>query len=325
MFIFTHTLIDLLKQRNDNRNAIEFFDVFIKFVKAIYNGSLHPFDTEYYAYILKRCRTVGQYCTVKCNSTMIPDAQKLVLKHAAFCDEIKQDGIKKPLEILYEQSYGLEIDGYHRLVIAKVLGIDIIPCTIREKVLIVMAHPDDELIFGWPVLLDNTINKEVLICSNDYCNKYRPTMYARKEALAEVCKSLGIVQHSLNFESEFYRRNVRNRDLLQFESLVESLIQDANIIFTHNPFGEYGHMDHKLVSNICFNSKAHVMFTDILDTAEWSNTVEISKNWKYLYGNALSSCTLDKNTYETLKAIYTKHNVWTWFKEPIDQCNLFMV
>ena len=36
------------------------------------------------------------------------------------------------------------------------------------KVLMVFAHPDDEIIFGWPIFQDPTIEKELIMVTSDF-------------------------------------------------------------------------------------------------------------------------------------------------------------
>ena len=41
------------------------------------------------------------------------------------------------------------------------------------KVLMVFAHPDDEIIFGWPIFQDPTIEKELIMVKSDFNNPAR--------------------------------------------------------------------------------------------------------------------------------------------------------
>ena len=34
----------------------------------------------------------------------------------------------------------------------------------KTKVVMVMAHPDDEIIFGWPIFQDDDYEKEIIMC-----------------------------------------------------------------------------------------------------------------------------------------------------------------
>jgi len=40
----------------------------------------------------------------------------------------------------------------------------------NKKILILIAHPDDEIIFCWPIFQDNTIEKTILTISSDIYN-----------------------------------------------------------------------------------------------------------------------------------------------------------
>jgi len=51
-----------------------------------------------------------------------------------------------------------------------------------------MAHPDDEIIFGWPVLKEA---QKIIICSSDLNNPERAWCKDRKKALKDVCELLG--------------------------------------------------------------------------------------------------------------------------------------
>ena len=53
----------------------------------------------------------------------------------------------------------------------------------EKKVLMVMAHPDDEILFGWPVFFDPKYKKKLLICSSDYNNPERAWCKYRKKSL----------------------------------------------------------------------------------------------------------------------------------------------
>ncbi len=55
------------------------------------------------------------------------------------------------------------------------------------KVLMVFAHPDDEIIFGWPIFQDPTIEKELVMVTSDFNNPARQQYAHRKFLLKEVC------------------------------------------------------------------------------------------------------------------------------------------
>ena len=46
----------------------------------------------------------------------------------------------------------------------------------KMKVLMVFAHPDDEIIFGWPIFQDPTIEKELVMVTSDFNNPGQTTI-----------------------------------------------------------------------------------------------------------------------------------------------------
>ena len=194
------------------------------------------------------------------------------------------------------------------------------------KVLMVLAHADDELIFGWPILQDKSIEKEILICSSDLNNPERKWCSHRKEVLFSICKELNINCSCLDYNSAFYKVNARDESLKRLCLDIKDNIKkfDFDYIFTHNPMGEYGMMDHILVNHIVMSMNIPIMFTDIYLTNNWSHYNEIPQRFKNLYyQNHISNHKLDINFYNRVKNIYMNSKVWTWNQEPIKQCGVY--
>ncbi len=63
---------------------------------------------------------------------------------------------------------------------------------IRPKILMLYAHPDDELVWGWPILQNPAFEKEILICVSDAHNPQRRRFAHRVESLAMLCEHLKI-------------------------------------------------------------------------------------------------------------------------------------
>ena len=170
-----------------------------------------------------------------------------------------------------------------------------------------MAHPDDEIIFGWPVIKETN---KILICSSDYYNPSREWCKNRKFALEEVCKELNIEFECLDYDSEFYRLPTRDETLKKMAEDVRRRVTDK--VFTHNPWGEYGHLDHIIIGQIV---KGHC--SDIL----------IESNWlpvrKHGLGKFVKKAVWDQELYDKIKSIYVKHNCWTWDREPVKEANIY--
>jgi len=200
-----------------------------------------------------------------------------------------------------------------------------------KKVLILIAHPDDEIIFCWPIFQDKTIEKTILTVSSDI---YNPDFDSnRLIPLKFICDSNGIKLISLNYESDFYRTEGWVKTLYkQLHYLVRKKLNelDYDYIMTHNPYGEYGHPDHILCFNLALlYSKSPVLYTDIIspNPENWGY-VEPNKNYDKLYYNykfKVSNYELDQDFYFFCRNEYIKNGSWTWGFDSIKNCNLYKI
>jgi len=111
----------------------------------------------------------------------------------------------------------------------------------QKKILTILAHCDDEVICGWPVLQDD---------SNDRYSLTIAMQEKGQDALRVICKNEGInfVEHTM-FRSRF---SENAKDRLEVEKLIQKTIVEVepDIIFTHNEGGEYGHIDHIFLNGL---------------------------------------------------------------------------
>jgi LmbE family N-acetylglucosaminyl deacetylase len=188
------------------------------------------------------------------------------------------------------------------------------------KIQMVMAHPDDEIIFGWPELMHDRLTS-ILICSDDADNPERPWCRHRGDALVELGALLNIPVRALAFNSEFYRAETRGETLKRMmQSVTDAIDPEADAIFTHNPWGEYGHLDHIIIHQAVMATGKPVFFTDIFVQSNWMhmpNRPHIP--WMHAYNARISL-----HFYDHLRAIYERHGVWTWNQTPITECSVYL-
>ena len=193
----------------------------------------------------------------------------------------------------------------------------------NKTVLIVVAHPDDEIIFGWPILQDKTIRKKILCCSSDFSNKEREWCKYRKLSLFEVCKKIECEVICLDYDSEFYRMETRKETLsgmLKNVILKIKNMESFDYIYTHNFWGEYGHLDHIIINNICMSLNYPILISDMFIESNWMPFLEMPIHYKKMFNVSENNCVLDTDFYNEIKNIYKKSNVWTWSKQPIEKC-----
>ena len=133
-----------------------------------------------------------------------------------------------------------------------------------DKIMIV-AHPDDEALFGGAELLTHPKEYKVVVI-DEYHNE------VRREEFRESMKFIGIedYEHSTGFKGgEDYHREKLIYELLR-------VLRERNYkkIVTHNKQGEYGHPRHRACHDIlnhlrpellwCFNTGKERLSEDIL-------------------------------------------------------------
>ena len=192
------------------------------------------------------------------------------------------------------------------------------------NVLMIMAHPDDEVIFGWPVLQNDSFRKTVLFCSTDLNNPSRAWCAHRSECAKRFLNSLSVDVVCLDYPSEFYKMDVRKGGLARFCDDVLASIDnlDFDVIFTHNPIGEYGHLDHILVHSVVSGLGVRTWTTDIVVQSDWIQMRNLSSVRRRFPGQPIEDCVCDEDFYGRCKAEYKSKGAWTWNKDMVSRCKL---
>ena len=194
--------------------------------------------------------------------------------------------------------------------------------------LMIYAHPDDEIIFGWPFLQLMEEKSEycdlVIVCSDipSYSNR-------RIKSLISSCGIFSCFNtiEILNLNSNFYKNSPREKGFELIYNFINKKIvnYDYKNIFTHNPWGEYGHFDHIRIFNIvwelccCNLQHEKIKFTnESIQNTPWTYKESIENKIRLYNVNEIENVKMSKKTQEKIKKsknIYLKHKAWTWSKE----------
>jgi LmbE family N-acetylglucosaminyl deacetylase len=172
--------------------------------------------------------------------------------------------------------------------------------------LLIVAHPDDEIIWFNPESFDLIV---IVFCA------------VPDKPRAEQSRIKAISEHPLTDRIEFlklpqsaYWRNEtrieqHKNNFQQLEKMLLHYLQKCSIteVFTHNALGEYGHFDHILVHDV-----VKLIFHYRASIPVWALPIP-----NPLAGTRVRSARTIETNYElfhAIKDVYDKYDIWTWEK-----------
>lgn len=156
--------------------------------------------------------------------------------------------------------------------------------------LMIVAHPDDETIWGGSHLLNGNY---VVVCITNGNNK------TRRREFESVIKQTGSIGIMLTYpDKTLGQRDNWASCKAEIEKDINAILKmnDWKTIVTHNPDGEYGHIHHQMTSELTTTA---VSDQDLMDRLYYFGKYVKAKNMdsvkykKYLV-NAISSKELDR-------------------------------
>ena len=198
---------------------------------------------------------------------------------------------------------------------------------IGKKYAIVVAHPDDEILWASSIL-ENA--EKIIICFNNLPSNPKLSSSRSKLQLKYPLQNiyfLNIDEASINSQKVNYEKKYETiygikgkKNQLEYEksflelknSLVNHLL-NIDIIYTHSPWGEYGNVDHIQIFNVV-KKLSEIYNYKIFIFGSFSG-----KNYDYMKSKltvvkSFQKFPVNKSIYQTIKKLYIEYNCWTWDK-----------
>lgn len=186
--------------------------------------------------------------------------------------------------------------------------------------LIIVAHPDDEAIW-----FSSIIEKQDTACVFVFQNKYLEDLSA---STIHVTKVFEIIEEYSNFMPVIWLQTIKTtnprifgqiKDETRFHAKtnIASIVQlcQYSKIYTHNPWGEYGHSEHSLVYEIMRELAPDKILYPIYGIKD-----EEKKRFQTVQTEQVNI-----KFREKLFDLYKKKGIWTGSKgEPYDQLDTFI-
>lgn len=195
-----------------------------------------------------------------------------------------------------------------------------------HRPLLVIAHPDDEAL--WFSSLLNRM-ATVVVCFLDY--RAAPRIGpARRRALAEhplAVRCLGLREpdsldradwRSPRFDraglwlADPRARRRYRRAAGRLETLLPPLLENHDAVFTHNPWGEYGHEDHVLVHALLKRAASRVGADLWVPVCAARKARPLARRFALDRGAERLTLPSDARLAAAIRKVYARHGCWTW-------------
>ena len=182
----------------------------------------------------------------------------------------------------------------------------------KKKYKIVVAHPDDELIFFSSILKSAS---KIIIC---YTKSKDKSVNIGRNKIKNISPFKNWLFLNQKETDEFNLDDLKfNKNYQQIKLNLSEVLNVGDTIFTHNPWGEYGHQDHVMVFTAIKNLSKKLKLTIFVSGYVSNNTTDLMKKKHYLFSNDFYYRKIDHNFNKILKKKYILNSCWTFDNEYI--------
>ena len=195
----------------------------------------------------------------------------------------------------------------------------------NSKAAVVVAHPDDEAL--WLSSVVASAGRTVLCFG---ARGDRPKVSKARERAVAALPLAGVVALAIpesgagffaalepdSAKIRIEEPGARTRFEANSAKLIEQLrpaLTGFEEVYTHNPWGEYGHPEHiqvhRAVSALQGELGYTVWFSNYVSAASWSLALRLAKDVQCAERRIVQP---DRLTARTLMRVYRQHGAWTW-------------
>jgi len=200
-----------------------------------------------------------------------------------------------------------------------------------EDSLLIVAHPDDDILW-----LSSVLDKvgQIVFCFNDMPHR-EDIGDARKKTIAEYplanVSTLDIVEARSFNKADWNNpvitdygielgknRHVDARYRAAYEDVVSAarqLLAGRKNVYTHNPWGEYGHEDHILVYRALKTLQAEFGYTLWFSNYCSNRSVTLMNDYISGFNSDYECLPANRSLAQDIARLYEQHNCWTWFTD----------
>lgn len=180
----------------------------------------------------------------------------------------------------------------------------------KKQFKIIVAHPDDEIIFFSSILKSKSRKIICFSVSKDKkVNKGREVIQTK----APFKNWLFLNQKELSAYN-FKGCSTYIKTFHKLKSLLSEIIEVGDTIYTHNPWGEYGHEDHILVFDVINNLSKKLKLKIYVNGYVTNNTYNLMSKKEYLLSNNFKFKKIDHKFNSIIKKKYILNSCWTFDK-----------
>jgi hypothetical protein len=203
--------------------------------------------------------------------------------------------------------------------------------TLFDKSIIVAAHPDDEVLFFSSVLCKV---KEIVFCYLGCESKPQWGSGREKSLMVYPLKNISCI--GLDESGTFYGIDWKNPEITEYglaicdrkisdmryrdnyaklQSYLRGKLENYDNVFTHNPWGEYGHCEHVQIYRVIKQLQKELHFN--LWYPNYCSNKSFALMLSYVSGFRSDYITLktDRTIGEQIRDIYRENGCWTWYED----------